>query len=104
MKLLNDGKMIKVNEFDMLIADNTEWEYNRVGLYKNKFWTYVLDVDDDGKNGVDGKYRAVAFSKKSVEEVVEIGKSCNVFVEEEDEVYYNFDVSNEDCERFYNLI
>ena len=86
MKIEND-KMIKVNEFDMLIADNTEWEYNRVGLYKNKFWTYVLDVDDDGENGWDNKYRAVACSKKSIDEVIDIGKLCNVFVKEGDEVY-----------------
>ena len=103
MKIEND-KMIKVNEFDMLIADNTEWEYNRVGLYKNKFWTYVLDVDDDNVNGVDNKYRALAFSKKSIDEVIDIGKLCNVFVKEGDEVYYNFDVSNEDCEKFYEMI
>jgi hypothetical protein len=29
---------------------------------------------------------------------------CNVFVKEGDEVYYNFDVSNEDCEKFYEMI
>lgn len=86
------GKLFMVNggsDFSkyvkMVICDDGDWEYDRlgVGVYKGK--VFLMDLNDDGE-----EYKCLVFVKEglSVEDVLRIGVECNVLSKGENGRYY----------------
>jgi len=96
---------IKINKFDYLLADDSEWEYDRIGIVRRAGKVYLVDAESPDEES--GYYTVMAESTKSVKEVLEIGVEHGVFGKSDNgDYYYVWDQDgNVDVEtKFFNDI
>ena len=63
---------------EWVLMDDSEYEYNRVGIGEYKGKVFIVDLDDSGE-----KYRELGFVKEgmNIEDVLNIGIECGVWKE-----------------------
>lgn len=85
-------------KIEVVLADNGDWEYDRVGIGMHNGKVFMVDLDDTGET-----WREMVYCEnvKSVQEVLDIGVKHNVYiVENEDEYCVNWDMDGEDTSEF----
>ncbi len=85
------------------LMDNGDWEYDRVGIGKDKKGLFLVDVDD-----INEEWRVVNRVKEglNVEDVLKVGVECGVFevmkdgYDKNDDYRWNEESGDKEMERF----
>jgi len=99
----NDHDLLKV-----ILMDNGDWEYNRLGIGEDVDGkVFLVDADDHGYEEVVMNF---CKGRLTVRDVLKIGVACKVFekidwgYDEDDTHRVNVDCEQDDWSRFYKIV
>ncbi len=98
----SDLDLVKV-----VLMDDGDWEYNRMGVGENEGRVFIVDLDDSGEEEREMEYVKEGLS---VEDVLKIGVECGVINEidwgydEDDKFRVNWESGEEDWDNYRKKI